>query len=75
MFPLESFEKLIVGMSLEDGIGAVRLVGLSVLSLTNLSGIMVGLVFLSSWTSSMCPTLTEEIGIGAMEAEESGANN
>lgn len=73
MFPLESFEKSMVGMSLEDGIAVARVEGLSVMSRTNLSGIMVGLDILSSWTSSMCPTLTGEIlGIGAMEAEEFG---
>ena len=50
----------------------VASVRLSVMSLTNLSGIVVGLAFLSSWTSSMCPTLTGERGTGAIGIELRG---
>lgn len=57
-----------MGMALGDN-GAGASVGLSVLSLTNLSGIVVGLDFLSSWTSAMCPTLIGERGAGAIETE------
>lgn len=43
-------------MSSDDGVserGMASRVGLSVTSRTNLSGIVFGLIFLSSWTSSM----------------------
>lgn len=61
-----------MGMSVGDD-RAVAGSGLSVISLTNLSGIVVGLPFLSSWTSSMCPTLMGgESGTGAMETELRG---
>ena len=43
--------------------------GLSALFRTNLLGMDVGLAFLISWTSSMCPTLMGERGIGAMAME------
>lgn len=59
-----------MGMS-EDEIKGVAGVGLSCMSLINLSGIMLGLNFLSSCTSSMCPTLIGEIGTGAIESGES----
>ena len=57
------------GMSQDGGERVIAGVGLSVISRTNLSGIIFGLVFLSSWTSSMWPTLMEEMGTGAMETE------
>ena len=66
-FPLESLEKSMVGMSLDSGDKVLASVGLSDISLKNLWGIVVGLFFLSSWTSSMCPTLMgEEMGAGAI---------
>ena len=57
------------GMSLCGGERALADVDLSVMSRTNLRGIVSGLVFLSSITSSMCPTLMEEMGTEAMESE------
>lgn len=54
----------------EDEIKAVGGVGLSCTPLINLSGIVLGLNFLSSCTSSMCPTLTGELGTGAIESRE-----
>lgn len=55
-----------MGMPLDDD-KAVASAGLSVMSLINLSGIVVGFAILSSWTSSMCPTLIGGMGTGAME--------
>ncbi|KAG7018623.1 hypothetical protein SDJN02_20493, partial [Cucurbita argyrosperma subsp. argyrosperma] len=65
----KSLDKSIVGMS-EDEIKAVACVGLSCMSLINLWGMVLGLNFLSSCTSSMCPTLIVEIGTGAIESGE-----
>lgn len=58
-----------MGMS-EDETKGVAGVGLSFMSLINLSGMVLGLNFLSSCTSSICPTLIEEIGAGAIEGRE-----
>lgn len=56
-----------MGMSLsDDEDSGVTRVGLSVMSLRNLSGIL-DLDFPSSWTSSICPILRGEMGTGAME--------
>jgi len=57
-----------VGMVLRDG-RTVAGAGLSVTSLTNLSGIVAGLSFLSSWTSSKWPALIGAIETGDFEAE------
>jgi len=68
LLPLTSLEKSMMG-TVSGGCRAVASVGLSVMSLTNLSGIVAGLAFLSSWTSSIWPTLIGEMGTGAMETE------
>ena len=61
---LTSLEKSMTGTSHAGDRDTVPGVGLSSVSLTNLAGILVGLDFLSSWTSTMWPTLIGEMGSG-----------